>query len=178
VLDNWEVGIRNAAGGWRLGSRYQFLHHETGPLDMVLGVGIARAATPVPLADVIPILDVDDFTRYTGDVSLQIGTSRSFYRVWGGPKLVYSKFDTAMRLSLPSAPDLASFSGHAIYYGGVGGIAVGYRHVFLALELTVAELSGSADVTAVKTAATEPVARNADISGLVFYPTFGLMGEF
>jgi len=180
VLDNWEIGIRNAAGGWRLGSRYQFLHHETGPLDLTLGAGIARAATAIPLADYIPVLEIDDFTRYTGDVSLQVGTSRSFYRVWGGPKLVYSKFDTAMRLSVPGVPtpDLASFSGHGIYYGGVGGIAVGYRHVFLALELTIFELSGSADVTAVMTAATEPVARNADISGLVFYPTFGLMGEF
>jgi hypothetical protein len=85
-----------------------------------------------------------------------------------------------MRLSVPgvSTPDLASFEGHAIYYGGVAGVAVGYRYIFLALELTVAELVGSADVTAVMTAATEPVARSADLSGLVFYPTFGLMGEF
>jgi hypothetical protein len=61
----------------------------------------------------------------------------------------------------------------------VGGIAVGYRHVFLALELTIYELSGSADVTAgMNNANGEQVARNADISGLVFYPTFGLMGEF
>ena len=178
VLDNWEINLRNASGGWRLGTRYQLLHRETGPFDMVLGAGIARAATAIPLADYVPILEIDDFTRYTGDVSLQIGTSRSFYRVWGGPKILYSRFDTAMRLALPSAPDLASFQGHGIYYGGVGGLAVGYRHVFLALELTVAELSGSADVKTVQTAATEPVARNADISGLVFYPAFGLMGEF
>lgn len=180
VLDNWEIGLRNAAGGWRLGTRYQFLRHETGPLDMVLGAGIARAATEIPLGDYIPVLEMDDFTRYTGDVSLQIGTSRSFYRVWGGPKILYSRFDTAMRLSFPgvSTPDIATFSGHGIYYGGVGGIAVGYRHVFLALELTIAELSGSADGTVVMTAANSPVARSADISGLVFYPTFGLMGEF
>jgi hypothetical protein len=180
LLDNFELNLRNAAGGWRVGSRYQLLHHENAPFDMVLGAGVSRAAVEIPLSTYIPILEMDDFTRYTGDVSLQIGTSRSFYRVWGGPKVLYSRFDTAMRLSVPGVPtpDLATFEGHAIYYGGLAGIAVGYRHVFLALELTVAELVGSADVTAVMTAANEPVARSADLSGLVFYPTFGFMGEF
>ena len=53
-----------------------------------------------------------------------------------------------MRLSIPGVPtpDLASFEGHTIYYGGQGGFALGYRYVFFAFELTLAEISGTGDV--------------------------------
>ena len=182
VLDNFELGLRYAAGGWRLGARYQLLHHETGPLDMVLGAGVSRAAVEIPLSSYVPFLEMDDFTRWTVDVPLLIGTSRGFSRVWGGPKFVYSHFDTALKLAIPffTAPDLANFEGHAIYYGGLAGLAVGYRHVFLALEITVAWLSGRGDASTILagSGATTPTQVSADISGLVFYPTFGLMGEF
>jgi len=179
VLDNWEIGLRNAAGGWRLGSRYQFLHHETGPLDLTLGAGIARAATEIPLGDYIPILEIEDFTRYTVDVPLQIGTSRSYYRVWGGPKFLYSHYSTAIRMDLPSTPDLATFEGHTWYYGGQVGFAIGYKYVFVAFELTLAGLTGRADVqTAPDPRNGEMLARNVDINGFIIYPAFGLIGEF
>jgi hypothetical protein len=183
VLNNWEVGLRYASGSWRLGSRYQLLHREDGPFDMTFGAGVARQAVEIPLSDYIPILEVDDFTRYTIDAGLLIGTSRSFFRVWFGPKFLYSHYTTAMRLSIPGVdtPDLASFEGHGIYYGGQGGLAVGYRHIFFAVELTMAELTGTASVTAqtpAQNGSGEPIAASADISGFVIYPTFGLIGEF
>jgi hypothetical protein len=182
ALNNWEVGIRYAAGGWRVGSRYQFLHREDGPFDMTVGAGVSRIATAIPIVSVIPLLDVDDFTRWTGDFGLQIGTSRGFYRAWVGPRFLYTHFDTAMRLAVPgvSTPDLASFSGHGIYYGGQGGLAIGWKHVFLAFELTVCELSGKATATSyvAQNSNGEPIAADVDISGLVIYPTFGLLGEF
>jgi hypothetical protein len=182
VLNNWEVGVRYAAGGWRLGSRYQFLHHEDAPFDMTLGAGVSRIATEVPILSTIPLLDVDDFTRYTVDAGLQIGTSRGFYRAWVGPKFLYSNFSTAMRLDIPNSnlPDLASFEGHGIYYGGQGGLAIGWKHVFLAFELTICELTGTAHATALNPAGSgnTDIATDVDISGLVIYPTFGLLGEF
>ena len=69
-----------------------------------------------------------------------VGTSRAFYRVWAGPKFVYSRFDMGMRLAVPpgaSQPDLATFEGHGFYYGGQGGAAIGWKHVFFAFELTI-----------------------------------------
>lgn len=180
LLDHWELGIRYAAGGWRLGSRYQFLRHEDGPFDMTLGLGVSRIATEIPIT--IPLLEVDDFTRWTGDAGLQIGTSRGFYRAWFGPKFLYSHFTTAMRLDVPGAqlPDLANFEGHGIYYGGQGGIAIGWKHVFFAFELTICELTGSATATSqlAQNSNGEPIAADVDISGLVIYPTFGFLGEF
>jgi hypothetical protein len=184
VIDRLEVGVRYAGGGWRFGARYQVLRHEDGPLDLTVGVGVARAAFEVPLSSYIPILAVEDFTRWTVDLApLQIGTSRSWYRVWGGPKFLYSHFSTALRLSIPGidAPDLASFEGHAIYYGGQAGFALGYRSIFLAFELTLANVTGRGDVTAQSPArdgSPEPVARAANLSGFIIYPALGFIGEF
>ena len=185
VLDRWEVGVRYASAAWRLGSRYQFLRHEDGPFDMTLGLGVARQAVEIPLASTVEkILEIDDFTRYTVDASLQIGTSRGFYRVWAGPKFLYSRFDMGMRLAVPPGaqqPDLATFEGNGVYYGGQGGAAIGWRHVFFAVELTLAEMSGHAKVTSIlgpRSGGADPIAHDTDVSGFVVYPAFGLIGEF
>jgi hypothetical protein len=184
VVDHLELGVRYAGGGWRFGGRYQILDHHDGPFDWTVGVGVSRAAFAIPLSSYIPILEVQEFTRWTIDLApLQIGTSRSWYRVWAGPKFLYSQFTTAMRLSIPGnpAPDVAGFDGHTIYYGGQGGFALGYRHLFFAVELTLAQITGTGNVTMLSDpggGGTEPIARSANLSGLVIYPTFGLMGEF
>ena len=180
-IDRFELGLRYAGGGWRVGARYQLLRHETNPFDMTIGAGISHSSYEIPLASYIPVLEVDDFTRWTVDVPLQIGTSRSYYRVWGGPKFLYSRFNTAMRLSIPGVdtPDLASFEGHTLYYGGQVGFAIGYKHVFVAFELTMAKVSGHADVeTAPDPRDGEAVVHDIDISGFIIYPAFGLIGEF
>jgi hypothetical protein len=186
LINNLEIGIRYAGGGWRLGGRYQILHRETGPFDLTFGMGVARSAYKIPLVDKIPILEVEDFTRYTIDVApLQIGTSRSWFRLWAGPKFLYSRFSTTLRASIPfvSAIDLASFEGHTIYYGGQGGVALGYRYLFFAIELTMAKISGTGTVNVAalplpRDGSTTPIARDADLSGFVIFPTFGLIGEF
>ena len=176
IYDRTEVGLRYNSGAWRLGGRYQLLRHEEDPLDMVVGAGVARSATSMPVGDAISVVSVDDFTRWTGDLSLLVGTSRSWFRVWVGPKLVYTHFDTSLRETLSmNEQELATFVGHGLYYGGQGGLALGYRYLVLAVELTLMELSGSAS-TSTTTLATG--ARTTDISGFVVYPAFALMGEF
>ena len=59
-------------------------------------------------------------------------------------------------------------------------MAFGYRYVFLAVELTMARLVGSADVTSTvdPQGGPDPIARNVDASGFVIFPAFGLIGEF
>ena len=174
AADNLEIGLRYAGDGWRAGTRYQILRHQEAPMDLTVGVGLARSVFAIPLADFIPILEVDDFTRWTVDVPILMGTSRSWFRVWAGPKLLWSRFGTTLRLSIPHGDtEQASFEGHATYVGGQGGLAVGYRYLFLGFELTLAEAFGSASVTATSVPAVSPVA----FTGFVVYPAFGLMGE-
>ena len=175
IVDRTEIGLRYAGAGWRLGGRYQPLRHQEGPFDLVLGLGVARATTPIPVDKVLPVLEASDFTRYTFDVSALIGTFRDFFRVWVGPKVLYSRFDSTLRLNLfQMETQLATFEGDALYIGGQGGVAVGYRYVFFGVELTMGGLSGSATATTTLVAAQ----RRTDISGFVIYPAFALMGEF
>ncbi len=174
AADRLEIGIRYAGDGWRAGTRYQILRHQEAPLDLTVGVGLARSVFSIPVGDFIPILGVDDFTRWTVDVPILVGTSRSWFRVWMGPKFLWSHFDTTFRLSIPHGnTEQASFEGHATYVGAQGGLAVGYRHLFLGVELTLAEAFGSSSVTATSVPAVRPV----DFTGFVIYPAFGLMGE-
>jgi hypothetical protein len=67
-------------------------------------------------------------------------------------------------------------SGNAYYVGGQGGIGFGYRWVFLAFELTITEMIGSARFST--SDITDSPSHTTDLSGLVIYPTLGLMGEF
>jgi hypothetical protein len=176
VVDRVEVGLRYASGGFRLGGRYQVLRKENKPFDMVVGLGISRAATPIPFGDTLPVLKISDFVRYAVDVPLLIGTSRQWFRAWIGPRIVLTRFDTKMTLELTGEPvELAALEGNAFYFGGQAGLALGFRYVFVGFELTLAQLVGSATLSA---AMLNPPVRSTDISGFVIYPSFGLMGEF
>ena len=169
-----EAGLRWAAGNWRAQGRYQVARREDGPFDCVVGIGVARGTTTIPLDDLLPVLTIDDFTRWTLDLPLSIGTSRSWFRAWTGVKLAYSHFDANMHLDAPSSPpSFAHFDGHGLYTLAEGGIAGGYRYLFVAVELTLGELFGRADATI--TAA--PAVRSTDLGGFVLYPAVALIGE-
>jgi hypothetical protein len=175
IVERFELGLRYAGEGVRGGARYQILRRPEAPVDMVVGLGVARSSKAIPVDDIIPVVKVDDFTRWTIDVPLLLGKSSDWFRVWAGPKVVVTRYDVAMRLALSGVePELASFGGTSFYYGGVGGLALGYRHLFVALELAVLSLSGSASM---RSSNLMFDGRSVDMDGLVVYPSFGLIGE-
>ncbi|MES1206535.1 MAG: hypothetical protein ABUS79_11415 [Pseudomonadota bacterium] len=179
IVDRTEVQARYAGGGWRLGGRYQVLRHEDGPFDFVVGLGVARSTASIPFTDEVPALHVDDFSRWSYDLPLQIGTSRDWFRVWIGPRIMYSRFGTRVTVTLPNNPvEEARLDGNALYLGGQGGVAFGYRYAFVGFELTMAGMMGSATASATSTSMLSVPGRSTDISGLVVYPAFSLMGEF
>ena len=172
-----EVSLRYASSAFRLGTRYQLVDRATGPFDLSLGLGVSRFTYDIPIADYVPLLKVDGFTRWQLDVPLLIGMQNRWFRTWGGPRFLATFFDAAMRLDLQvEAPVLASMSGSAYYVGGQAGIGFGYRWVFLAFELTITEMIGNARFEA--PVLTDSPTRDAEMSGLVIYPTLGLMGEW
>ena len=69
--------------------------------------------------------------------------------------------------------ELASFSGTGIYMGGQIGGALGYKHVFFGVELTMVELFSSGLLTVAKM----PIL-STEIDSFLIYPSFGLMAEF
>src|SRR5215471_13335525 len=146
-VNRLELGVRYAGAAWRLGARYQVLDRATGPFDMTVALGVSRFAYEFPLSDQIPGLELKDFSRWQADVGFLIGTRRDFMRVWVGPKALFTKFETELDLTLSGDQTLARFEGQAAFVGGQGGLALGYKHVFLAFELTLAEMFGTAHLT-------------------------------
>jgi hypothetical protein len=175
VLDRVELDARYAGNGVRGGARVQLVDRATGPFDLTIGAGLGRSVVEIPLADSLPGLSADDFTRYTIDGSALIGTSRDFWRVWAGPRVAWSRFHSALALTIPSEVLVASFDGHGTYVGGQAGAAVGYRKLFFVAELTVARLGGGADAGVIGTIA--PTGRHVDVDATIVQPSFGLMGE-
>jgi hypothetical protein len=172
-IDHLEVGVRYAGAAWRLGARYQLADHVSGPFDLTVGLGVSRFAYEFPLSDQIPGLSLEDFSRWQIDVPVLIGTSRDWFRVWAGPKLLFTTFSTALKLTLPSDVTLASFDGTGAFVGAQGGFAIGYRKLFVGFELTLAEAFGTAHLTA----NLAPTTRDTDVSSFTIFPSVGLMGE-
>lgn len=176
-VSGWELALRYASGGWRVGGRHQLLTQEVHGLDLSAGVGVGRFAYSFPVGDIIGLLELDDFTRLSVDVPVLFGKRGSFYRVWGGPRVLLARYSAALRLELPAVQGvaaetvLASVEGDAGFWGLQGGVALGYRHVFLAVELTVVRLFSTAQLTI-------PAARrDVDLGGWIVYPGVALLIE-
>jgi hypothetical protein len=70
-------------------------------------------------------VELEDFVRWQFDFPILFGTKGTWYRVWGGPRVMITKFGTALVLNLPSIPgvfdgerELASLDGVGAYLGG------------------------------------------------------------
>jgi hypothetical protein len=177
-ITGWELALRWSNGAWRAGFRHQFLTQEQHGLDLTAGLGISRFSYEFPIHDFINIIRLDDFTRWSLDVPLLVGKHAEWYRLWAGPRLVFARYDSAMTLSLPAAGGTpsevvaASVGGNATFVGGQGGVALGYRHIFLGLELTIVRLISHAHLDLAGQS------QDADLGGLIIYPGIALMGEF
>jgi hypothetical protein len=175
IVDRVEANVRFAGQAFRFGGRYQVLKRDAGPFDMTVGLGVSRFSYEFPLSDTIPVLKLDNFSRWQVDVPMLIGTSNDFMRVWCGPKLLLTWFETQLELDIPQqAVAVARFDGMATYLGGQAGVALGYRKVFVAFELTIAESFGTARTTV---AGFTPPSHDTKIETLVVYPSIGLMLE-
>ncbi len=173
-LEHWELGLRFAASGWRVGVRRQLLEQQSSGVDFTIGVGFGRAIFDPPIHSVLDTLTVTDFSRWALDFPITVGQHGTWYRWWTGPRFLYAHTAQSMALRLP-ADDVTvtgSMSGHALYVGGYAGLVFGYRSVFLGPEFTVAKLFGSANVQALGTTV------DLDIGSVVLYPALAVLGEF
>jgi hypothetical protein len=178
--DRWEVGLRYASHAWRIGGRRQLLQQAldgTG-WDVTVGLGLQRFSFSLPIDEVIPIVRLEEFTRWNLDIPLVAGRRGDFYRIWGGPRLVFSDYGAELVLRAPGSAgsvaneDIASVEGRGTYLGLQGGAALGYRVLFLAFELTVVRFLGAARLSA--------FGSNADIETgtWVVYPGVAILGEW
>ncbi|AKT44148.1 hypothetical protein [Chondromyces crocatus] len=180
VLDGFEISARYS-GALRLGLRYQFLEKARHGLDMSVGLGGARYTLAFPVGNVLDILELEDFQRWQFDIPLLLGTSGSWYRLWGGPKAMFTTFGTKLVLTVPETSgsstaqrsELASFDGTAFYVGGQAGAAIGYKYVFVGFELSMAYLAASTQMQLLGQRA-----YGVNLDSLVVAPGIALMTEF
>ncbi len=174
IVDRLEVNLRYAGQVFRGGGRYQLVDHTTGPFDLVIGVGVSHDSYGFSVPDV-DIVRVDEFSRWRVDVPLLAGTPRDWVQVWAGPKFMISWFDAGASLDLKNEKLSATLEGKATYFGGQAGIALGYKKLFFAVELTLAQVWGTAHITSTQIT---PNQRDASLATFVVYPSIGLMAEF
>lgn len=171
-----DLGLRLALpGAIRLDGRYQFIKNQGRAFAASVGLGLTYYSLEIPVPPPIDeVITVDDFTRFELDVPLLFGWSNEIGHVWFGPKLVLSTYSVAMSADLGAEVELASVSGTAVYYGLQIGGAIGYKYVWVSAELTIAGMSGSADVELQALGVT----LKPSFSGAVIYPAFGLIFQF
>jgi hypothetical protein len=175
----WELGLRWSPGTWRGAVRHQFLDQASHGVDLSAGLGVSHYTFEFPINDIIgDVVHLDDFSRWTVDIPLVVGKHAPWYRLWGGPRLLFSHFDTALTVNLPATGStpaealVASVDGSATFLGAQGGVAVGYAHVFLGVELTIVQLISGAHLEL------GGQRQDVDLGGPVISPGIALMGEF
>lgn len=178
-----EVSLRFVGGGWRVGGRYQLLEQGVNSTwDLTVGLGGMRQSYSFPIDNVLDIVQLRDFNRFTVDVPIAFGRRGSWYRFWGGPRLLWTTGHTEMTLNLPRVSQalLATANSSGVYYGVQSGFAVGYKKVFFGFELNLVQFQGSGTLTAMTIADGQltETTRTVDLSGFVVYPGVALMGEF
>jgi hypothetical protein len=179
-IDRFEIGLRYAVNSLRLGTRYQFLTREKHGVDMSAGLGAGLFLFEFPVSDVIGIIEIEDFTRFQLDMPIQFGVSGNWYRVWGGPRLMFTAYGTEITFDPPDVSgvtpgevEVASLDGYGFYVGAQGGVAFGYKYLFLGFELTLVEYLSNANMQVLgKTLA------DANMNSFIIYPGIALMGEF
>ncbi|XYH94963.1 hypothetical protein ACMHYB_45220 [Sorangium sp. So ce1128] len=107
ALDSWEINLRYSVSAIRLGTRYQILQSKKFGIDLTIGAGVSRYVLEFPVSGVIGILELEDYERWQFDFPIQIGKSGDWYRVWGGPRIMFTTFGTSITMSLPE------FTGYA-----------------------------------------------------------------
>ncbi len=171
-LRRWDAGLRLVGSNVRADARYQFLDSDDGaPLDLSVGIGLAAGFTSLSLGSIAEsVIKIDDYRVLTFDLPILAGWSGRFGHFWFGPKLVVTATSTGMSVGVSSTETrVLDVSGTSVHYGGQIGGAIGYRWVWLAFELSMYGMSGSANVTYPGGAFTP------SFGGLVVAPSFALM---
>lgn len=178
VYEDVEVGGRLFSGGWRLGGRYQFLDQKTQSVDLSAGLGISRYSFSLGIPEVPILVDVEDYSRWMVDIPVLVGKHGNWYRWWAGPKFLMGTFDAGVTLTNPIDDQKLGFTmdGTSWYLGGQAGAALGYKWIFVAAELTVMHVGAKAEFAA--NGGTESASYKPTVSGTIWYPGLGLMGEF
>ncbi|MEO8875863.1 MAG: hypothetical protein ABI461_09770 [Polyangiaceae bacterium] len=153
-----EGGIAYTGRAARIDMRKSFDLSESSSVS--IGAGLTVPFYGRQGEEALPNVDLSALHGYGFDVPLLIGweSSGGIYKLWGGVRGGY-EYDAISNVSTePKAVPLGfqpiSLSANRVYGAGVVGMAVGFRHLHVALELDASyqSISGTFNATDVKVA--------------------------
>ncbi len=162
----FDAGLRYSGSAMHVDAKAQFLGGAEDEWAGSISLGYARARYQGIGFDVTDVVQIADFSRHNFEVPLSFGRRLGpFGHLWMGPKYVgsYYRLDATMK-NVGAVP---ATSGVIHYLGGFCGVALGYKHVFAMLELTVARMMARPVV----------YGREVDVGGIVVMPSLGVMAR-
>lgn len=182
VVKNLDVGLRWSGLAAHADAKYRFLSTRepteeeekedkgkpgNGPdpgFQGSVSLGISKALYSGFVFDALDFLKVNDYSRWNVEVPVIFGSRIGpVGHVWFGPKYIFSTY--SLDASLKNIGVVPESSGTIHHLGGFAGIGLGYKVVFVFLELTVAKMFAEPEIFGQKT----------DLGGIVVAPAFGLM---
>ncbi len=152
ITKRFELGVRTSGSAVRGHVRFQWLRIAPGIYGSA-GFGVSGYLFGFPLQTVSDdAVKVNGFTRWDFDLPIHLGYSGRYFHVWGGPKLIFSTYDSSLTVCTDTrgpgcnASAGVKVGGTAAYVTGQLGFAVGYRRFWVAAELTVGRVGASGNV--------------------------------
>jgi hypothetical protein len=182
IFKDADAGVRYSVNAVRADARYGVLHLPQGPdpakplrtWDVSVGLGASYYLFDNPVLDVIEFVQLGDFSRWDLEVPLIASVDfGDILKLYAGLKYLYSRTSlegrlvnysqqatnvTGLDVTLPERVDMH-------FFGGVGGLAVGYRWAYLLMELNGGYTHANPLI----------LGRRRQLGGATFYPALGLM---
>ncbi|CAN5916873.1 hypothetical protein BH11MYX4_BH11MYX4_63140 [soil metagenome] len=141
VGNNFEGGLAYTGRGVRVDMRRDF---DDGKVTYSVGLGLSAALYGRQSGTELPNVDLGALHGYGGDIPLLVGweSAGGIYKVWGGARgglehvIVETLTSEPKEVTIGSAP--LHLDANRFWAGGVVGLATGFRHLHVALELSAA----------------------------------------
>jgi hypothetical protein len=172
VRSHEDAGLEYSGREVRVDARHSFGLSRHWSLSLGLGVGAILFGRQSGGA--LPNVDLDRVHGWAADAPLLVGyaSDGDLYMVWLGGRGGWEHVDIGQLGRVPAAPMVVSpptsLSATRLWGGGLFGLAVGFRHVHVAMEIDVSYASVTGDYGA----------SSARVAGLTLAPASSLWWDF
>ena len=141
IGDRFEGGLAYTGRGARVDVRRSF---DRKNFSLSLGIGGSGVFYSHSEGSVLPAVELGDLHGYGADIPLLAGWTfgQDMYQVWVGARTGWEHVNIDLLTSEPRSVTLGvppiSLSAERFFAGAVAGLAVGFRHIHVALELDIA----------------------------------------
>jgi hypothetical protein len=172
VRSHEDAGLEYGGRSVRADARHSFGLSPHWSLS--LGIGGGAVLYGRQAGGALPNVDLGRVHGWTADAPLLVGyaSDGDLYMVWFGGRGGWEHVDIGSLSSASNAPALAapptSLSATRLWGGGLLGLAAGFRHVHVAVELDVSYANVSGDFGR----------KSAQVAGVTFTPASSLWWDF